>query len=116
MSLKQLSAVCLFALVLLIFSCKCTCMYCTHSSFRGAEIEAQDVNLSTPLLVAAAHGQVEAIKLLICRKADIDALDKNRRSAVFIACQQKRAPVLQVHVHVHVHVHVQHTYVYIVHE
>ena len=59
-------------------------------------MEAQDINLSTPLLVAAAHGQVQAIKVLIRRKADIDALDKNRRSAVFIACEHNHTAVLQV--------------------
>ena len=84
-------------------------MYCTCASLfayihvhvhvhiiRGAEIDAQDVNLSTPLLVAAANGQVDAIRTLTRWKADVDVLDKNKRSAVYIACEYKHATLLKV--------------------
>ena len=64
--------------------------------FRGAEIDAKDVNLSTPLLVAAANGQVDAIRTLTRSKADVDVLDKNRRSAVYIACEYKHTALLKV--------------------
>ena len=67
-----------------------------HVRIRGADIEAEDANLNTPLLVAAGGGHVDAVATLIRWKADVDTLDKNRRSIVFIACEQKRTAVLKV--------------------
>ena len=63
---------------------------------RGADIEAKDINLRTPLLVAATYGQMDAIRVLIHRKADMVTLDKNKRSIIFITCQLKHTAVLKV--------------------
>lgn len=62
---------------------------------RGADIEAKDINLRTPLLVAATYGQMDAIRVLIHRKTDMATLDKNKRS-IFITCQLKHTAVLKV--------------------
>ena len=61
-----------------------------------ADIDALDNDSYTPLLVAAAHGQTDAMKLLIERGAPIDDLDKDGKSVVFIASEENHQEVLKV--------------------
>ena len=62
----------------------------------GADIAALDNDSYTPLLVATAHGQTDAMKLLIDRGAPIDDLDKDGKSVVFIASEENHKEVLKV--------------------
>ncbi len=51
----------------------------------GASVEARDEENSTPLMVAAAHGQDEVFNLLLERGADINATDKYGHTALIAA-------------------------------
>ena len=64
--------------------------------FRDADIDALDEDSYTPLLIATAHGQTDALKRLIDRGAPVDALDKDGKSVVFVAAEENHAEVLQV--------------------
>ena len=55
-----------------------------------------DEDSYTPLLIAAAHGQTEAMKLLIDRGAPVDDLDKDGKSVVFVASEENHTEVLKV--------------------
>ena len=72
----------------------------THHFFfpplSGADIVALDEDSYTPLLVAAAHGQTEALQKLLDRGAPIDDLNKDGKSVVFVASEENHTEVLQV--------------------
>ena len=76
-----------------IYHCRC----CT---FRGARKEWKDVNSCTPFLVAAANGSLEVVKTLEeenKRNAiQFDKLDKNRKSAVYLAVEGNHVDLLKV--------------------
>ena len=63
---------------------------------RGADIEALDEDSRTPLLTAAAQGQLDAFQTLLGRGATIDVVDKDGRSAVFLAAKEEHIPILKV--------------------
>ena len=67
-----------------------------HPSPRGADIEAADTSSCSPLMTAARHGQVLALKTLRHRGAAIDTLDDNGKSCVFLAAEANHVPVLRV--------------------
>ena len=50
----------------------------------------------TPLLVAAAHGQKDALEKLMDNGAAIDDLDKDGKSAVFVASEENHTEVFEV--------------------
>ena len=54
--------------------------------YRGANTEVQDSNSYTPFLLAAANGHLEVVAKLQA-KTQIDKLDKDRKSAVFLAAE-----------------------------
>jgi len=41
----------------------------------GAELEAKDNNLRTPLIIAASEGSAEAVIILLSKRADANAQD-----------------------------------------
>ena len=55
----------------------------------------QDINSYTPFLLAAANGHLEVVAELKA-KTQIDKLDKDRKSAVFLAAEGGYLPVLKV--------------------
>lgn len=63
--------------------------------YRGAKTEVQDINSYTPFLLAAANGHLEVVAELQA-KTQIDKLDRNRKSAVFLAAEGGYLPVLKV--------------------
>ena len=66
---------------------------------RGANTEWKDVNSCTPFLVAAANGAAGVVaKLEEIEEVPIqvDKLDKNRKSAVFLAAEGAHFPLLKV--------------------
>ena len=64
--------------------------------YRDADIESQDTDLYTPLLTAAAYGQMEAMKALIKANALIDVVDRTRKTLVFIAAEEDQVHILEV--------------------
>lgn len=65
---------------------------------RGADIKAADNNSYTPLMTAAASGQVGAFNLLRERGAKLDRLDRDGKTIVFLAAEANHVPILKVHV------------------
>ena len=60
-------------------------MFISHFDKSGVDVEAKDVNGSTPLYWAASRGQLEVVKLLI-HEAGADASTKNHhRSALHVS-------------------------------
>ena len=70
------------------FSPACIC--------SDADITALDEDSYTPLLIAAAHGQTDALTKLLDRGAPVDDLDKDGKSVVFVAAEENHTDVLQV--------------------
>lgn len=60
-------------------------------------MNALDVDSHTPFLSAAYHGQVEAFRCLLERGAPVDAVDKNRKSCVFLAAKYNYTAILEVY-------------------
>ena len=64
---------------------------------RGeANIEALDEKSFTPLLTAVSWGKIEAIKCLLDLGAQIDVIDKDGRSGVFLATKLDSVDILEV--------------------
>ena len=63
---------------------------------RVAKIENKDKDNFTPLLLASAEGNAEAVELLLNSGADIYALDKEDKSALFWASAQNHVKVVEV--------------------
>ena len=66
---------------------------------READTESKDGNSCTPFLAAAAHGSTEIVaKLEEIKDKPIqaDELDKNRKSAVYLAAEGAHLPLLKV--------------------
>ena len=79
-------------------------VYFVHSSIfscdfisRGTNISAADDNSYTPLMTAAANGQVSAFNLLRERGAKLDRLDRDGKTIVFLAAEANHVPILKVH-------------------
>ena len=64
--------------------------------YRGADKESRDTDSCTPLLTAAAYGQLEAMKALIKANASTDVVDRTRKTLVFIAAEEDQVHILKV--------------------
>ena len=63
---------------------------------RGAKIEAKDKDNFTPLLLAASAGHSSTIEILLTKKADITAMDKYEKTAIFWAAEENKPEALNV--------------------
>ena len=63
---------------------------------RKADIRAADNNSHTPLLTAAANGQVKAFRALLRKGASLDVLDRDGKSVVFVAAEANHVSILKV--------------------
>ena len=52
---------------------------------HGADVDAEDNNLSTPLHVISAYGNIEAARLLLEHGARVDVLDKDHSTPLHVA-------------------------------
>ena len=64
--------------------------------YRGADIESRDTDSYTPLLTAAAYGQLESMKALKKANALTDVFDRNGKTFVFIAAEEDQVRILEV--------------------
>ena len=74
-------------------------------AYSGANKEALDVKSLTPLLTAVSWNKLEAVKCLFELGAQIDAIDEDGKSGVFLAAKLNELPILKVllfSVHMHV--------------
>ena len=69
--------------------------YYFNCDFRGAKTGMKDINSCTPFLLAAANGHSEVIRQFDENK-ELTNLDKNRRSAVFLAAEGDHLSLLKV--------------------
>ena len=67
-----------------------------HINYRGADIEAQDIDSYTPLLTAVAYGQREAMESLLKKDCAVDVVDRNGKSILFIAAEENQYELLRV--------------------
>ena len=64
--------------------------------FRGADKEAKDIDHYTPLLTAAEFGRIGCFKLLLQHRASIDAQNKDKKNAVFLAAESNHPEIVAV--------------------
>ena len=55
----------------------------------GADLEARDSNMDTPLLLAARTGHISATEFLLQRRANVNARDSMGRNALIHAVKSK---------------------------
>ena len=65
--------------------------------YRGIDVEAQDAQGYTPLMVAILFGQVNASLMLIEKGAHTEGIDCDGRNVVHLAAEQDAIEVLEVH-------------------
>ena len=70
--------------------------YLMFSPFRGAKIEKRDKDNFTPLLLAACYGHADTIKRLIKRGADLKAVDKDDKNAIYWTAEEDHLEALSV--------------------
>jgi len=63
---------------------------------KKANIEGRNSSGQTPLIIAAAMGQDQAVELLVEHKANINAADKSRRTALWEAAQKGRTAIVRL--------------------
>jgi ankyrin repeat protein len=64
--------------------------------YREADIECRDEENFTPLLLASVYGRAVTVDLLIQKGADVTAVDKNDKTAIFLAAEQNQLSALEV--------------------
>lgn len=66
------------------------------NAHSGAKIEALDEKSFTPLLTAVSWSKLEAVRCLLELGAQIDAIDKDGKSGVFLAAKLNELHILEV--------------------
>jgi ankyrin repeat protein len=60
---------------------------------RGASIERTNVNRETPLIVAASHGKINSLRVLLDRKAEINRKDNQGDTALHAALKRRNEEI-----------------------
>ena len=63
---------------------------------KGARIDPKDKDNFTPLLMAACEGNADAVRMLLDNNADMYAIDKEDKSALYWAAAQNHVEAAQV--------------------
>lgn len=75
-------------------------LLCLHPTpcvcFRKAPLEKRDRDNYTPLLMAAYSGHAESLDALLKKGADYEAVDKNDKTAVYLAAEEDKLDALKV--------------------
>ena len=66
------------------------------SSFRNAEIDCRDKDKKSPLMNAARKNNVETVKLLLQRGADVTVKDATDKTSLYMAAEDDCWDVLNV--------------------
>ena len=61
----------------------------------GADINARDNRGTTPLMKAAATGNLEAAQALVDAGADVNAMNSDGKTAITLAAEKMPNPVIQ---------------------
>ena len=64
--------------------------------YREADIERRDEENYTSLLLASVYGHAATVDLLIQKGADTSAVDKNDKTAIFLAAEENQLSCLEV--------------------
>ena len=75
------------------FMCVCVCVVCVQA---GADVNAADYDLRTPLHIAASEGNAAAAALLVANGADAEAKDRWGHSAKDDAQEKGHGEVVSV--------------------
>jgi len=62
-------------------------------------LEYRDKDGYTALLIAATYGHADTIHILLRRGADYEAVEKNDKTAVYLACEEDNAEALSVSIY-----------------
>jgi serine protease inhibitor len=62
-------------------------------------LEYRDKDGYTALLIAATYGHADTIHSLLGRGADYEAVEKNDKTAVYLACEEDNAEALSVSIY-----------------
>ena len=64
--------------------------------FRKADVNARDKTKSTPVMIAAKFGAMDAFQCLVELGAQLDACDIYGKNIAFVAAEQGHRHILQV--------------------
>ena len=78
------------------FMCVCVCVVCVVCVQAGADVNAADYDLRTPLHIAASEGNAAAAALLVANGADAEAKDRWGHSAKDDAQEKGHGEVVSV--------------------
>lgn len=59
-------------------------------------MEYRDKDGYTPLLIAATYGHADTVHLLLRKGADFEAVEKNDKTAIYLACEEDKPEALAV--------------------
>ena len=63
---------------------------------RGADIDDTDANAYTPIMIAAANGNISAFLVLRDRGARLDRFDRDGKSIICLVVEADHVPILKV--------------------
>ena len=66
--------------------------------YRGAKIDKHDKDNFSPLLFAACNGHAETIQRLLSKGADLYAVDKNDKTAIYWTAAEDNIEALNVNI------------------
>ena len=64
--------------------------------YRGADIESRNKENLTPLLMAAAEGHTQLVKILLENGASMKSTDIYEKTAIFTAAEENNVDTLKV--------------------
>ena len=64
--------------------------------YRGADIESRNKENLTPLLMAAAEGHTQLVKILLKNGASMKLTDIYEKTAIFTAAEENNVDTLKV--------------------
>jgi len=59
-------------------------------------LERRDKDNFTPLLMAATYGHADTIDLLLKKRADYEAVEKNEKTAIYLCSEEDNLEALKV--------------------
>ena len=82
--------------MVLLSTLSCVYIDVVCSLYRKAPLEKRDRDNYTPLLMAAYSGHAESLDTLLKKGADYEVVDKNDKTAVYLAAEEDKLEALKV--------------------